>query len=68
MNWSSGAKASTDPSRWQREQLQAAGFEMSTAASKATAPHWHDPVCALRAHSSAPMTLPLNPKTRRAPA
>ena len=45
VNWSRGVKASTDPSRWQREQLQAAGFAMSTTASKATAPHWQDPVC-----------------------
>ena len=39
-----GVKASTEPRRWQREQLQVTGSEMSTVASKATAPHWQEPV------------------------
>ena len=38
-----GVKASTEPRRWQREQLQVTGAEMSTSASKATAPHWQEP-------------------------
>ena len=41
--FSRGAKASREPRRWQREQLQTTGCEMSTATSKATAPHWQEP-------------------------
>ena len=51
---SRGVKASTEPRRRQREQLQVIGDEMSTSTSKATAPHWQDPWWLLDGHSSAP--------------
>ena len=62
-----GVKARTDPTRWQREQLQAAGLEMSTMASNATAPHWQEPY-ASAVIPAPPSPRPLKPKTRRAPA
>lgn len=38
-----GVKESTDPSLWQREQLQVIAEASSMLAVNVTAPHWQDP-------------------------
>ena len=58
---SRGAKASTDPRRRQREQLQAIVSARSTSTSKATAAALAGPAVLLDGHSSGPMIAARNP-------